>query len=343
MRAAVLGLGATGARAARQLQSWPSVESLMLHDTSAFRVQQAVGSLGEGCRGTDDPEEATRDCDVVLLCFPGDPVPAARQALGRGAHVVSVSTTTSAASGLLELEKVAERARRHVVIGAGFSPGLSELVVSHVAGRFDRLDAIDLAVAGSGGLACRQERLAGTVTAGSSKLGGVSLGNLPLAGLVKSLVPNQAGVLRWFPEPLGQLRCEQASGAEELLLGAVGPDSPSVALHQHHSIGERVLSLLPAPLSSRKPEADLGGFAVELRGRVGEALEVALAGAVDRPAVAAGTVAAVAAGWAVEGRLGGRWSGGLGTKVAEPTIFLAELARRGVKVAEFRPGTHETI
>lgn len=333
----MIGLGAAGSRAARQLQSWPSIESLTLHDPSQLRVQQAVASLGGGCRGTEDPDEALLDCDVALLCFPGDPAPAARKALGAGAHVVSMSTTAGAASDLLALEGAAGGARRHVVVGAGFSPGLSELVAAHLAGRFDRLDEIDLAVTGSGGVACRQERMAGW-----PGLSGSALGKWPLAALMKSLLPDQ-GVLRWFPEPLGQLRCEIGSGAEELLLRAIGPNPASVTLHQYRSVGERVLSVLPSPLASRKPEADLGGLAVELRGLTAEGSEVMLAGAVDRPAVAAGTVAAVAAGWAVDGRLGGRWAGGVGTKVAQPAVFLAELARRGVKVAEFRPGSGETI
>jgi hypothetical protein len=57
-------------------------------------------------------------------------------------------------------------------------------------------------------------------------------------------------------------------------------------------------------------------------------------GAMDRPAVAAGAVAAVAALWAVEGRLADVGAAGLASLV-EPVPFLAELARRGVKAAAF--------
>lgn len=339
MRAAVIGLGATGARVARQLQSWPSIERLKLHDTSPLRVQEAIASLGEGSSGSGTVDEALESCDVAVLCFPGDPVPAARRALRAGSHVVSLSTTREAAAGLLDLGEMAASARRHVVVGAGFSPGLSELVVAHVAGRFERLEAIDLAVTGSGGMACRRERVGRTIAGGPAQPGGEPEGGTSLKAMLRSLVPDPAAVLRWFPEPLGQLRCEGASGAEELLLADFGQGSPSVALHRHLPAGEVVLALLPASLSSRKPETDLGGLAAEVRGTTARGSEVVLAGAVDRPAVAAGTVAAVAAGWAVDGRLGGPWSGGVGMKVQRPEVFLSELAVRGVKIAEFLPGS----
>ncbi len=334
---------------ARQLQSWPSIERLKLHDTSPLRVQEATASLGEGSSGSGTVDEALEGCDVVVLCFPGDPVPTARRALRAGSHVVSLSTTREAAAGLLDLGEMAASARRHVVVGAGFSPGLSELVVAHVAGRFERLEAIDLAVTGSGGMACRRERVGRTFgggpaqngggTEGGTSLAATSLAAMSLKATLRSLVPDPAAVLRWFPEPLGQLRCEGASGAEELLLADFGQGSPSVALHRHLPAGEVVLALLPASLSSRKPEMDLGGFAAEVRGTTARGSEVVLAGAVDRPAVAAGTVAAVAAGWAVDGRLGGPWSGGVGMKVQRPEVFLSELAVRGVKIAEFLPGS----
>ena len=54
----------------------------------------------------------------------------------------------------------------------------------------------------------------------------------------------------------------------------------------------------------------------------------------DRPGVAAGAVAAVAALWTGDGLVGGPGARGLAGAVA-PVPFLAELARRGVKAASF--------
>jgi hypothetical protein len=57
-------------------------------------------------------------------------------------------------------------------------------------------------------------------------------------------------------------------------------------------------------------------------------------GALDRPAVAAGAVAALAAVWTVEGRLRRHGAAGM-AELVEPLPFLLELARRGVRAAVF--------
>jgi len=57
-------------------------------------------------------------------------------------------------------------------------------------------------------------------------------------------------------------------------------------------------------------------------------------GAVDRPAIIAGTLAAVVAVAAGRGDLR-HGAGGLGVLAPEPGVLLAQLADRGVKVAEF--------
>jgi hypothetical protein len=62
---------------------------------------------------------------------------------------------------------------------------------------------------------------------------------------------------------------------------------------------------------------------------------VAVLGAIDRPAVAAGAVAAVSAAWAMTGRLAKPGAGGLALLVADPVPFLHELAGRGVRAAVF--------
>ena len=58
-------------------------------------------------------------------------------------------------------------------------------------------------------------------------------------------------------------------------------------------------------------------------------------GVLDRPAIAAGVVAAVTALWAIESRLSRLGAGGLAEVVAEPLPFLHALADRGVRAAVF--------
>jgi hypothetical protein len=80
-------------------------------------------------------------------------------------------------------------------------------------------------------------------------------------------------------------------------------------------------------------DAGLGAVRVEVRGRRGTARDVAVLGAIDRPAVAAGAVAALAALQVAGGSVPAGASG-LGSAV-ETVPFLGELARRGVKAAVF--------
>jgi hypothetical protein len=83
------------------------------------------------------------------------------------------------------------------------------------------------------------------------------------------------------------------------------------------------------------PEGVIGAVRVEVRGRRGSGRDARVLGAVERPAIAAGMVAAVAALWAVDDRLARPGAGGLGELVDDPVPFLQELARRGVRAAVF--------
>src|SRR5207253_10911395 len=87
------------------------------------------------------------------------------------------------------------------------------------------------------------------------------------------------------------------------------------------------------------PEGMLGAVRVEVRGKRGAVFDGQIFGAIDRPAMAAGTVAAVAAAWAAEGRMTRSGAGGLAELIEEPLPFLHELARRGVRAAIFEGAT----
>jgi hypothetical protein len=86
----------------------------------------------------------------------------------------------------------------------------------------------------------------------------------------------------------------------------------------------------------RRPHAEgrIGGLRVEVRGRRGLSRDTVVLGAVDRPAVAAGTAAAVTARWVASGRTLTTGAAGLAALV-DPLPFLQELARAGVRAAVF--------
>jgi len=82
------------------------------------------------------------------------------------------------------------------------------------------------------------------------------------------------------------------------------------------------------------PEGGPGAVRVEVRGRIDGRGSVLVYGAMDRPAVAAGAVAAVACRFVVAGSLHRFGSAGLAESV-DSLPFLSELARRGVRAAVF--------
>ena len=96
---------------------------------------------------------------------------------------------------------------------------------------------------------------------------------------------------------------------------------------------DRLTARIPM-LRKPHPEGGPGAVRVELRGRRGESRDSYILGAMDRPAVAAGVVAALTAIHAAERSLNRTGAAGLAPLV-EPVPFLAELARRGVRAAVF--------
>ena len=100
-------------------------------------------------------------------------------------------------------------------------------------------------------------------------------------------------------------------------------------------MNRRLLPLggLLVALAALSAAAPPGKVRVEVRGRRGSGRDVVVYGAMDRPAVAAGAVAAVAALQVAEGGVAAG-AAGLASRVA-PVPFLTELRRRGVRAAVF--------
>jgi hypothetical protein len=121
---------------------------------------------------------------------------------------------------------------------------------------------------------------------------------------------------------------------DPLLLVPCFPGVQRVTANLGANRRDRLTSRLPM-LRRPHPEGGLGALRVEVRGRRGNARDERVLGVVDRPAVAAGAVSALAARWAVAGRLARPGAAGLAA-VVEPIPFLAALADRGVRAAAFQ-------
>jgi saccharopine dehydrogenase-like NADP-dependent oxidoreductase len=323
----LVGAGAVGARAARQLHSVEGLDSLAVVDADGRRAEAVASSLGApATTGTFDAVVGA--ADVVVLAHSRGHRPLAERALERGAHVVSVTDDVSEVRGLLALDVEARERALSVVVGAGFSPGLSCLLARHASGDFDSVDEVHVAKAGTGGPACAaRHHRALTESAVDWRDG--------------AWVTRRGGSGRelcWFPDPVGPQDCYRAGLPEGLLLAPAFPGVRRVTVRVAASRRDRILAHLPM-LRPPHPEGLVGAVRVELRGRRGSARDVRVLGALDRPAAAAAAAAALAAAWAVNGDLARPGAAGLAELVGEPGPFLAELARRGVRAAVFEGAT----
>ena len=325
MRAAVVGTGAVGGRAARQLLA-PDVDDLAVVEPDRSRADVVTAALGAPARVVADVAEALASAEVVVLAAAGRHRDAAERALEAGVHVVSVADGLDDVRALLDLDAEARERGLSIVVGAGFSPGLACVLAAHAAAGFDAVEEMHVAKAGTGGPACARQHHRALATevvdwrdgAWARRSGG------------------SGRELCFFPDPVGGQDCYRAAVPDALLLAPAFSGVQRVTARMAATRRDRMTSRLPM-LRPPHPEGQLGGVRVEVRGTRGRTRDERVLGAVDRPAVAAGAVAAVAARWAAEGKLVRAGAAGLAA-MAEPVPFLAALAERGVRAAVFEGG-----
>lgn len=324
MRIGVIGAGAVGARAARQLASTDGVAGVVLRDIDPGRANAVAASLGPTAEVDDGRTADALDADVVVLASDaGNHAALARTQLAAGSAVVSVSDAIDDVRGLLALHPEAVERGLGVIVGAAFSPGLTCMLAMHAGAQLDRVEEIHVAHLGTGGPACaRQHHRA--------------LGARALEWHERGWRHRPAASGRelcWFPDPVGAADCYRAALADPLLLSPAFPAVERITARLAATRRDRLTGRLPM-LRPPHPEGGPGAVRVEVRGRRGEASETVVFGAMDRPAVAAGAVSALAAVAAARHELLRTGAGGLAELVA-PLPMLAELARRGVKAAVF--------
>ena len=313
----MVGVGAVGARVARQLLSSEGVDEVILRDGETGRLETIARSLGAGAHIDDGAYGTPIDAEVVVLAGPcGTHVAAARAAVAQGQAVVSTADSIEDVRALLELDAEARERGVTVVVGAGFAPGLSCLLAAHAITRFDVVDEIHVAKTGTGGPACARQH--------HQALAGRSL-DWRDGGWVER--PGGSGrELCWFPDPIGAEDCYRAALPDALLLVPTFPGVSRVTARVGANRWDRFTARLP--MLRTDPEGGPGAIRVEVRGQRGASRDVTVMGAMDRPAVAAGAVAALSALWLAQDRQERAGAGGLATMV-DAAPFLAELRRRG--------------
>lgn len=324
MRVAVVGLGAVGTRAARQLASSDEVDEVVLRDAKDQRVAEVAASLGEKAVPLTGSPTALPEADVVLLATPaGTQVELARALVARGTSVVTTSDRVADVTALLDLGPEAEARGVSVAVGATFSPGLTCVLARLAADRLDTVDEIHVSRLGTGGPACAREH--------HDALGGVAIDWRD--GGWQRRPAGSGRELSWFPDPLGAADCYRAALPDALLLVPAFPGVGRVTARLAATRRDRLTARLPM-LRPPHPEGGLGAVRVEVRGRAADGIRVEILGAMDRPGVAGGAVAALATVELGAGRARRAGAAGL-AELVEPKAFLRELARRGVKAAAF--------
>jgi saccharopine dehydrogenase-like NADP-dependent oxidoreductase len=321
----LVGAGAVGARAARQLVEASDITQVLVADPDATRRASVVSSSGDKAIDAGDGHDPS-PVDAVLLASPnGTHVGLARHHLALGRPVVSCADAVDDVQGLLDLGPEATERGVAVVAGAGFSPGFTCVLARHAAAGFDTVDEIHVARSGTGGPACaRAHHRALSGTALDWRDGGWQRRS---GGSGRELC--------WFPDPIGAEDCYRAELPDALLLVPAFRGVDRVTARLAASRRDRFTSHLPM-LRRPHPEGLVGAVRVEVRGRRGAVQDVVVLGALDRPAVASGAVAALAIRWALQGRIAPGASG-LGA-ITDPVPFLAELAAVGIKGAIFEGG-----
>jgi len=321
----LVGAGAVGGRAARQLVETPGVDQLLVADARPKRAAQVAEVMGDRAMtvdwqpGTDLPDGV----DVIAAAVPpGDDVTIARDALDAGVPCATTTDDTNAIQSLLALDVAARETGVAVVVGAGLAPGLSDVLVRHAAEAFDTVDDVNVARWGTAG-----EASASTVRVALADRG-AELRDHEIAPLTK----RGGEELIWFPDPVDARPCEPVANGLELLVHSV-PDLERATVRF-----ARVEKQARAWPRRPDPVTEWGAVRVEVWGTRGPARETVVYGAIERTEIATGTVLALTTAGLVgaleplvDPHPGVHGLGG----VVKPRAFLGELARRGVKVAIF--------
>lgn len=317
----LVGVGAVGTRAARQLVDTLGVDRLLLADRDTDRAERVADALGERAAAiayaSGDPIPGGVDA-VACAVATGEDHDIVAAALAQQVAAASCDDDHDAIDALRSLDPNARAGGVTVAAGCGLAPGLTDVLAKHAAGMFDAVDEVRVARTGWAGpasvAAVRHERRA-FVRAWHD-------------GTWREEHPH-GETLVWFPEPIGAQDCRMVTGGTALLVDAM--DVP------------RACTLLGEPpkrtwLRRRfGDDGEWGAARVDVWGRGEDGHGCVVYGVVERTAVAAGAVLAVTAAHlagALEPRFDRPGVHGLGSLV-DPAPFLAELAQRGVRAAVF--------
>lgn len=274
--------------------------------------------------GADDIGHAIAGHHALIVASGGPVRPVAAVGLERGLHVVAAADDPVVVRALLGLDAEGRERGLSVAVGACLAPGLGCVLAARAASTLDKVEEIHTASLGTGGPACARRH--------HSALSSLALDWYDGAW---HRAPGGSGrTLVWFPEPVGGADCYRGALADPLLLVPAFPGVSRVTARLEATRRDRLTAWLPM-MRRPHPEGTVGAVRAEARGwRRGLPADCIL-GAVVRPALGAGLVAALTARRAASGRLSRPGAGGLAELVADPGAFLADMAGAGVRTSLF--------
>lgn len=264
------------------------------------------------------------DLDVVVLAQSGSHAPSASVFLEAGIAVVSVSDDLADVRALADLELLALRSGVALVIGAGMSPGLTDLLARLLVSELASCDEIHIAFHGTAGPSCaRQQHRA---------LRGIAVGFRDGTWIQR---PAGSGrELCYFPEPVGPYDCYRAELPSPVLLHEAFPQVGRVSARVSANRRDRFTAWLPM-LSPPHREGGIGAVRVEVRGNdESGGRRTLIAGAAELVGTAAAATAIAFASAAVDGRL----EPGVvraGDPLLDTVALLRSISAAGVRLQEF--------
>ena len=246
------------------------------------RAAETLAALGMDTHITH-PRNATQlsTCDAVVVATGEPQVMLVSAFAAQGVPVVSTSDNLADVLAITDLHDLAVRNSAPVVAGAACSPGMSGLLVRHMARAFESIDEVHTAVHGTGGPMCARNH--------HEALAGVSVGWHDGEWLQR---PAGSGrELCWFPDPVGARDCYRFASSEPVLMQRLAPGLQRISARVSATRRDRLTARLPM---LRRPHAEglEGALRVEVRGVRNGKRHVEIVGVVDKVGTVAGVVAA---------------------------------------------------
>jgi hypothetical protein len=238
-RVALIGRGVVGSRIERSVSVvLPGVDLVAVDTRHAARASAALDTV-----------------DAAVVASTGPHAAIVHQLIERRLPTISIADELDDVAAMVEFDEAAIDADVPLVVGAGMSPGLSGLLVRHLADQLAVSDEIHIAVHGTAGPACARQHHR-------------SLAGSGLAWHDGAWVRRPAGSGRelcWFPEPVGAYDCYRAEQASPLLLRNLFPDVVRISERVSANRRDRLTARLPM-LSRPHPEGGVGAMRIEVRG-----------------------------------------------------------------------------